>query len=188
MFLKHFTPLHQTIGMIFKAVNFSTYHNYMRIFHCQLDFTALDVLHTTKRMCFIRVAVNRNNKVILHKDFNDFCDGWAAICNFEGFENEELYFSTMSIMTKDGEKKGVKIWYGPGDVIFFRATLFEHWLNNYEEKRTALVYHNKNTCWLKNMVGRYVVILIRLRNLLVAYSLLHHVNSKFVAWRLNFHW
>lgn len=71
MFLKHLTPLHQTIGLIFDAVNRQAYHNYLRVFHRQLDLNAADVLHTSKRMCFMGIAVNRNNRVIPHVDRHD---------------------------------------------------------------------------------------------------------------------
>ncbi|MCJ1469392.1 hypothetical protein MMC07_008025 [Pseudocyphellaria aurata] len=43
----------------------------------------MDILHTTQRMCFMGVAINRNNKVIPHKDVKDLRDrywtSWSII-------------------------------------------------------------------------------------------------------------
>lgn len=132
--------------MIFEAVNCSFYHNYLRIFHRHLDTTALDILHTTRRMCFMGVAVNRNNRVNPHKDMSDFRDGWAVMCCFGEFQHGELCLPTLTIHTNNGEQEGVRIRYGPGDVVLFRATVLEHWLSEYQGSRTALVYHTKSNC------------------------------------------
>lgn len=62
VFLKRITPLHQTIGLVFEAVNHTDYRKYLRVFHHRLGITALDALHTSRRNCFMGVAVNRNNQ------------------------------------------------------------------------------------------------------------------------------
>lgn len=77
-------------------------------------------------MCFMGVAVNKNNKVLPHKDVSDFRDGWAVMCCFGDFENGELCLPTLKITTEEGGKQGMRIRYGPGDVALFRATLLEH--------------------------------------------------------------
>lgn len=60
----------------------NAYHQYLRVFRHQLNLTALDVLHATRRACFMGIAVNLNNSVIPHKDVTDFRDGWAVLCCF----------------------------------------------------------------------------------------------------------
>lgn len=139
--LKHLTPLHQTIGMIFEAVNRQAYHDYLRIFHRQLDITPLYLLDTTPRMCFMGIAVNRNNEIVPQKHVKDFRDGWVVMCCFGNCEGGELCLPTLKITTPEGEKEGVRIRYGLGDVVLFRATLFEYWLSGYEGPLTNLVYH-----------------------------------------------
>lgn len=92
--------------MVFEATNKEAYRNYLRVFHRHLDFSALDVLHTTPRMCFMRVTVNRN-KAISHKDVKDFRDGWAVMCCFGNFEGGELCLPTMTVETSEGTKTGL---------------------------------------------------------------------------------
>lgn len=146
VFLKEIASLHKKIGMIFEAVNRSAYHNYLGVFHRQLDITALNMLHTSRQMCFMCVIVNRNNKVIPHKDVSNFRNGWAVMCCFGDFENGEPCLLTLKSKIEEGEKERIRIQYGPGDVVLFRATLFEHWSDGYKGHRTCLVYHIKNNC------------------------------------------
>ena len=92
------------------------------------------------------VAINRNNKVIPHKNVKDFCDRWALMYCFGEFEGGELCLLTMSVETLEGVKTGLRMRYGPGDVVLFRATMFEHFVMEFKEKRTCLVYHTKHDC------------------------------------------
>lgn len=90
MFLKHIAPLIQSIGMIFEAVDRPTSESYLRVFHHRLETTALDVLQPSARACVMGITVNRNNRVIPHKDVNDFKDRWAVMCCFDTFKGGEL--------------------------------------------------------------------------------------------------
>ena len=94
----------------------------------------------------MEVAINRNNKVIPYKDVKNFCDGWAVMCCFREFEGEELCLPTMSVETPEGVKTGLRMRYSPGDVVLFRATMFEHFVTEFKGERTYLVYHTKHDC------------------------------------------
>lgn len=107
-----FVRRYQTIGMVFEAVNRKAYHNYLRVFHRQLDITALDPLYTTRRMCFMGITVNRNKKVIPHKDVKDFRDGWAVMCYFGDFIDGGE--PTLSVMTPERQRQGVGLGTGQG--------------------------------------------------------------------------
>ena len=92
------------------------------------------------------VAINQNNQIVPHKDVKDFRDGWAVMCCFGDFENEELCLSTMSIQTLEGMKTGLRMRYQSGDAVLFCATMFEHFVTKFTGEQTMLVYHTKNNC------------------------------------------
>lgn len=82
--------------MVFEAVDRNSYYQYLRVFQYQLGLTALDILHTTRRACFMGVAVNRNNRAMPHKDMTDFRDGWAVMCCFGDLDGGELCLSNVA--------------------------------------------------------------------------------------------
>lgn len=71
------------------------------------------------------IAVNRNNRVMPHKDVTDFRDGWAVMCCFGNFRDGELCLPALSVNIDGQIKEGIKSAYRPRDVILFRATLME---------------------------------------------------------------
>lgn len=82
VFLKHTAPLMKSVSMIFQAVDPWACRSYLSIFHYNLGITALDTLQTSLRACYMGIAINRNNRVLPHKDVKDFKDGWAVMCCF----------------------------------------------------------------------------------------------------------
>lgn len=74
--------------------------------------------------------VIRNVAADPHKDSSDYKNGWVGMCCFGDFTGGELVVSIL----------GMKFQVQPGDVIFFRLTLLEHYVLPIIGDRTSFVF------------------------------------------------
>ena len=90
----------------------------------------LRIMTTTHRACFEGLVLIRNLAAHAHKDSSDYKKGWVAMCCFGDFTGGELVILPLKMMFK----------FEPGDVIFFRSTLIEHYVLPFTGDRTSLVF------------------------------------------------
>ena len=67
------------------------------------------------------------------KDSGDVKDGWVAMACFGNFTGGGLCAPALWI----------KIPFRPGDIVFFRSSLLEHWVEEFEGGRFSVVLFTK---------------------------------------------
>lgn len=93
------------------------------------------------------IAVLVKHRVGSHNDQVDFLDGWTAMCCFGEFSGGDLCLPGIEVEDFEGQAVGeMRLRYRPGDVIFLRASLLEHFLTRFDGKRKYLVIFTKGTC------------------------------------------
>lgn len=144
VFLDTISPLIQSIGIIFEGVDKDSYKSYLRIFDSYQDKAPMRYLQTSRRACFMVIAVLRNNRVHPHKDKGDYRDGWAVMTCFGDFEGGDLCLPSLDVDFWYGERSGVRIGYKPGDVVFLRSSVVEHFISRFTgERRSSFVFCTK---------------------------------------------
>lgn len=88
------------------------------------------------------VALLRNTRVEPHKDRGDFKDGWAAMCWFGEFDCSALCLPDLQLEGIDGSG-GTKLDYKPGDVMFLRASVLEHFVAPFLGNRSVFAFFTK---------------------------------------------
>lgn len=81
------------------------------------------------------MAILHNCQVDPHKDAGDIRDGWVAMTCVGDFEDGLLVLPELNI----------KLEYLPGDVVFMRSSLVEHYISDYSGHRTSMVFFTKGT-------------------------------------------
>lgn len=102
----------------------------METYRQALRTGALRIMTATSRACFQGLVVIKNLAALPHKDSSDYKTGWVAMCCFGGFTGGELVIPVLKMVFK----------FQPGDVIFFRSALLEHYVLPFEGDRTSLVF------------------------------------------------
>lgn len=80
------------------------------------------------------MAVLKNLQVGPHKDTEDGRDGWVGMTYLGDFAGGDLVIPALNC----------KLQHRPGDVVFFRSAVLEHWVSHFEGERFALVLFSKN--------------------------------------------
>ena len=120
-FFVNIAPLTQAVSLLFSAVD-KTYQRALRT-------GALRIMTATNRACFQGLVVIRNLAALPHKDSSDYKKGWVAMCCFGDFTGGELVIPVLKMMFK----------FQPGDVIFFRSTILEHYvLQSWKDKDSSI--------------------------------------------------
>lgn len=92
------------------------------------------MMTTTKRACFQRVVLIRNLAAQPHKDTSDYKDGWVGMCCWGDFTGGHLVIPIL----------GIQLQFKPGDIVFFRSTLLEHYVLPFEGERNSLVFFSQH--------------------------------------------
>lgn len=129
-FIRRIAPLQQIIGILFLATDPQAYATYFNNFRKTAAATAWDIFATSRRACFHGLAILRNLQVGRHKDKRDRKRGWTAMVCIGQFRHGFLVLPQLNLRVK----------FEPGDVIFFRASFLEHFLEEFKGERSALVF------------------------------------------------
>ncbi|KAI9769841.1 MAG: hypothetical protein M1840_003835 [Geoglossum simile] len=129
-FFRRTTPLMQTIGLLFEAVDKPQYIRYHRNYSDFASKSPLRLFQTTHRACFLGLALLRNLQVEPHKDISDIKDGYVAMVCFGDFCGGEFIVPEL----------GLKLDFKPGDVIFLRSAVLEHFVAPFDGQRSSIVY------------------------------------------------
>ena len=129
-FFVNIAPLTQAVSLLFSAVDKKVHAKYVGTYQQALRTGALRIMTATNRACFQGLVVVRNLAAQPHKDGSDYKKGWVAMCCFGDFTGGELVIPVL----------GMKFRFQPGDVIFFRSTLLEHYVLPFIGDRTSLVF------------------------------------------------
>lgn len=89
-----------------------------------------DCFKVSRRACFHGLALLRNLQVDAHKDRSDVPNGWVAMVCWGDFSGGYLALPDL----------GVKLDFKPGDIIFFRSRLLEHFVTDFEGERSSMVF------------------------------------------------
>lgn len=100
---------------------------------------------TSLRACFMCMALLRNTRVGPHKDRDDFKADWVAMCCFGEFEGSALCLPDLRLEGIDGSGRA-KLDYKPGDVMFLRASVLEHFVAPFLGNRSVFVFSTKKDC------------------------------------------
>jgi hypothetical protein len=119
----------------FKALDEECYQEYRAHFKYMASITRLCGLEVSKVQCWLGLAVLRNLQVFNHKDKGDVRDGWVGMTCFGDFTGGELCLPQLSL----------KLDFKPGDVILFRSSVLEHWVNECNGPRSSFVFFSHFT-------------------------------------------
>ncbi|KAI9825553.1 MAG: hypothetical protein M1826_006943 [Phylliscum demangeonii] len=133
-FFRHISPLTQTISMLFEAIDLAAYLQYKKVYTHWRQQTALNAIHMTNRACFSGVAVIKNLRVPPRNDTDEPQGGWVAVTCVGDYDGGELVIPALKC----------KISLQPGDVLFFRSAVLEHWVAPFTGERYALVYFSED--------------------------------------------
>jgi hypothetical protein len=140
-FYKAIGPVIQSIGIWFEMLDPDAYARYHENWEYFANQTPLRALRVTKRQCFLGTAVLRGVQVGIHTDKGDVRDGWVAMVCTGGFTGGELCIPGL----------GLKLAFKPGDIIFFRSRLLEHFVTDFVGKRTSMVFFSH-----ENLMGKHL--------------------------------
>ena len=118
------------VSLLFGAVDRKVRDKYVKAYQEALPTGALRIMTATNRACFQGLVVIRNLAAQPHKDTSDYKKGWVTMCCFGEFTSGELVIPVLKM----------RFQFQPGDVIFFRSTLLEHYVLPFMGNRTSLVF------------------------------------------------
>jgi hypothetical protein len=122
------------MSLLFEAIDSNAFNQYRQAYEGWLKETALPMIHTTTRACFLGMAVVVNKRVGPHKDVGDVRDGWVAMMAVGNYKGGAVVLPAL----------GIQLQHEPGDVIFFRSAVLEHFVAPFEGDRAAVVFFTKN--------------------------------------------
>ena len=129
-FIKSLSILVQLLGLIFLIIDPPVYKSYWKKLQEDSDKTAADTFHISRRACFHGLALLRNLQVDSHRDKSDVLDGWVAMVYWGNFDGGHLVLPDLQ----------VKLDFKPGDIIFFRSRLLEHFVTDFQGERSSMVF------------------------------------------------
>lgn len=147
-------PLH-VIGSLFRACCPDAFQEYEDIYMRAIDRGGTGDISVSDQPVFCTMAILRNCQVDPHKDAGDIKNGWVAMLCTGEFEGGLLVLPEL----------GIKLNYRPGDVVFMRSSLVEHFISDYCGQRTSMVFFTKGTAknWLQAEPEQEVQPWLRLR-------------------------
>ena len=122
------------MSLHFKAIDPNAFNRYRQAYEGWLKETALPMIHTTTRAYFHGMAVVVNKRVGHHKDVGDVRDRWVTIMAVGSYRGGAVVLLAL----------GIQLQHEPGDVIFFRSAVLEHFVAPFERDRAAVVLFTKN--------------------------------------------
>ncbi len=124
-------PYHQTLGMFYYGLDKAGYAHNKQIVDHWADRSFSAGIKRTERACFTYHPVLVNARVAPHLDKNDSLSSMVAMTCARDFKN-----GGNVVIPLLGRQYAVR----PGDVMFLRASLIEHWISPYEGQRYSFVH------------------------------------------------
>lgn len=84
-------------------------------------------------MVFLGVVLVCNLMVVPHVDKRDYAAGWTVMTVFGDFHGGDLVLPNVKV-----DNKILRFKYQPGDVIFFKGALMEHYVMGFEGSKFFL--------------------------------------------------
>ena len=122
------------MSLLFEAIDQDAFNRYRQAYEGWLNETALPMIHTTTRACFLGMAVVVNKRVGPHKDVGDVRDRWVAMITVRNYKGGEVVLPALD----------VQLHHELGDVIFFRSTVLEHFVAPFQGDRAAVRKHGNH--------------------------------------------
>lgn len=129
-FFEAIAPIQQVISILMHAMDPFAYGKFYNNFQKTATQSSWKLFGTSRRSCYHGLALLINLTVRPHRDKNDTTTGWTAMTCEGNFTGGLLVVPEL----------GVKINFRPGDVIFLRASMLEHYLEDWEGRRSSLVF------------------------------------------------
>lgn len=133
-YLANMAPVHQAISLWFETIDNERYHECRALVDklAEAD-TGLEVVKYAQTQSFLALAALRNMQARNHKDRTNVTDGWAGMTCVGSFTGGELCLPDLD----------VNITFLPGDVIFFRSSLLEHFVRKFVGMRSSLIFFSQ---------------------------------------------
>ena len=148
-FMNDFTPITQAVGSLLELVDakvsvahqrlscveagqlteHQNYDRYTAAFRSYANSTAVKLIQTTHRNCFLGMALLTNLQCGPHRDMKDTLDGWVADMAFGSFSGGHLQVP----------QTGRQFQLEPGDVIFMRSHILQHSVSGFTGDRYGVV-------------------------------------------------
>lgn len=133
-YLANMAPVHQAISLWFETIDKPRYEECRLLVDKLADAdTGLEVVKYAQTQSFLALATLRNMQARNHKDRTNVTDGWAGMTCVGSFTGGELCLPDLD----------VNITFLPGDVIFFRSSLLEHFVRKYVGTRSSLIFFSQ---------------------------------------------
>lgn len=131
LWYQQMAPYHQTLGMLYYGLDKAGYAHNKQIVDHWADRSFSAGIKRTERACFTYHPVLVNARVVPHLDKNDSLSSMVAMTCTRDFTN-----GGNVILPLFGRQYALR----PGDVMFLRASLIEHWISAYEGQRYSFVH------------------------------------------------
>jgi len=134
-FYPEFAPIFQAMGRIYQEIDPWAY----LVYRNNYDYWASEryymneVMKVSGRCCFLSTALLINQHVLPHKDGNDIPGGWVGMTVFGSFTGGFLCLPDLNI----------KVPFQPGDVVYFRSAVLEHYVTDFVGQRYSCVLFTK---------------------------------------------
>ena len=129
----------QSIGIFYEAIDPDAYVRYRANWEYFVHKTPLRLLDVSRRQCFLGLALLRGAQVGIHTDKGDVREGWVAMICSGNFEGGELCVPGLNL----------KLGHKPGDIIFFRSSLLEHFVGDFTGDRSSMVFFSHEKLMVK---------------------------------------
>lgn len=131
LWYQHMPPYHQTLGLLHLALDRKEHEYNMQIVNHWKDTCFSAGIIRTERACFTYHPILLNARVAPHLDRFDSLSGIVAMTCDGSFTN-----GGNVVLPLFGRQYTLR----PGDVMFLRASLIEHWISAYEGQRYSFVH------------------------------------------------
>lgn len=137
-------PACHLINTMFARIAPDWYAYYETIYKMASDRPGVKDLLNSDRQVWCTMAIIHNLQVDPHKDSKDIPHGFVAMTCAGDFTKGDLVLPDL----------GVSIPYQPGDVVFMRSAILEHFISTYDGLRTSLVWFTHDDVLEKLLVER----------------------------------
>ena len=135
-FLVEMAPVQQAMSLWFEAIDEDRY----KLYRGHVDFleeedAGVSLIKFANNQSFLGLANLRNVQVHNHKDKGDVRDGWVGMACTGSFTGGELCLLDLEL----------KLRFLPGDVVFFRSCVLQHFVRQTIGERSSLVFFSHSS-------------------------------------------